>query len=83
MAALRQHRHKVSCWLDHQCKIEYITSSVYLVHMFFAFLISAFVFSYDSKRKGKFWGLKNSIFLSEMMQFRVISRTGEAVQGIL
>ena len=31
MAALRQHRQKVSCWLYHQCKIKYITSSVYLV----------------------------------------------------
>ena len=31
MAALRQHRQKVSCWLDHKCKIESITSSVYLI----------------------------------------------------
>ena len=36
---------------------------------------------HDPKRKGKFWGLKNSIFQSEIMQFHRISRTGEAVQG--
>ena len=34
-------------------------------------------------KKRKFWGMKNSIFPSEMMQFRGISRTGEAIQGAL
>ena len=38
--------------------------------------------SYYPKCKGKFWGLKNSIFQNEMIQFHRISRTGEAVQGL-
>ena len=51
-------------------------------HMFLLFWLVPSSLSYDPKRKGKFWGLKNSIFQSEIMQFHRISRTGEAVQGL-
>ena len=49
----------------------------------FTFLLVPSSLSYDLKCKGKFWGLKNIIFLIELMQFHGTSRTGEAVQSIL
>ena len=51
--------------------------------MFLHFLYAPLSLSYDLKCKGKFSGLKKSIFQSGMMQFRGILRTGEAVQGTL
>ena len=50
-------------------------------HMFLIFWLVPSSLSYDHKCKWKFWGLKDSIFQSGMMQIRGISRTGEAVQG--
>ena len=35
----------------------------------FTFLLLPLSWSFDSKQKRKFWGMKNSIFPSEMMEF--------------